>query len=234
MTMQKDLPYLVKEAFNVPQSTILTVQPGTVIKFSDSSLNIDGTLNAVGTDSQQIVFTSVDDDTYGGDIRSSNDTSPVEPGQWSGIHFNSDSINSDLENIIVRYGGGSLGGNFGAAVKVDQSSVELKNSIIQDNAQNGFLLVNSPSVIDSVQFLDNKAVNGGNSASGVNIQEGSPEVKNSHFDDNDYGIYINDTGNPSTPNLHNIDPADPMQNTFGTNIIKDIYDNNPQPPPVSP
>ena len=41
-------------------------------------------------------------------------------------------------------------------------------------------------------------------------------------------------GTPSTPNLHTTDPSDPLQNTFGTNIIKDIYDNNPQSPPVSP
>ena len=172
MTMQNDLPYLIKETLNIPQNITLTIQPGTVVKFADSSFNVDGTLNAVGTDSQQIVFTSVDDDNYGGDIRSPSDTSPVQPGQWSGIHFNSDSANSDLENIIVRYGGGSLGGNFSAAIKVDQSTISLKNSTIQNNAQNGVWLVNSPSVIDSVQFLDNKAINGANPVSGLNIEEG--------------------------------------------------------------
>ncbi|MGD0577095.1 MAG: lamin tail domain-containing protein, partial [Candidatus Staskawiczbacteria bacterium] len=123
MTMQNDLPYLVKEALNVPQNTTLTIQPGTIVKFSDSSLAVDGTLNAVGATGQPIVFTSVDDDDYGGHMENSNDTSPVEPGQWSGIIFKNDSAGSDLENIVLRYAGGTLGGNFGAGIEVENSII---------------------------------------------------------------------------------------------------------------
>jgi hypothetical protein len=224
MTLNSDLPYLIRGVFNIPQNTTLTVNPGTILKFADSSLNVDGTLTAIGTSSQPIVFTSADDSDYGQDIRAPGDTSQANPGQWPGIIFNRDSTNSDLENIVLRYAGGSLPVYFGAGIKVDQSTISLKNSTIKNNVNNGVWLVNSPSIIESTQFLGNKSVNGSPVANGVFINGGGPEIKQSNFDDNDYGIYMNDLGDIScTPNLHATDPADPDQNTFGINIKKDIY-----------
>ena len=114
--------------------TTLTVGPGTVIKFNQSTyLNVGytsgnpGSLTAQGTAEQQIIFTS-------------NNPSP-SPGNWQGIRFynTTDDATSSLIYCIVEYAGSGSQG----AVHVNQAKPVIHNSIISNNTAYGLYITGS-------------------------------------------------------------------------------------------
>ncbi len=78
-----------------------------IVKFrSNSGLIIDGKLEAMGTASQPIYFTSYRDDSVGGDTDGGGSSSG-ESGDWNWIQFNANSDDASLiEHAVIRYGGG--------------------------------------------------------------------------------------------------------------------------------
>ena len=62
----------------------LTIEPGVVVKFNNGAgLTVNGTLKAEGTADKKIIFTSIWDDTYGGntDFKNYGTIYPTEPGR---------------------------------------------------------------------------------------------------------------------------------------------------------
>src|SRR5436190_9218646 len=100
-------PYIVVGNALLSYGYTLTIDPGVVIKFSDSTaLQIDGELHAIGTTAQRITFTS-------------NQASPA-PGDWGKIHFSGtcldavfDISGSYLSGCIMKYCDVSYGGGIG-------------------------------------------------------------------------------------------------------------------------
>jgi len=201
-------PYVVQWTPYVPTSKTLIIEPGVVMKFKDiySGMTIDGTLKAIGTENKKIVFTSYKDKEYGG--------SGGAAGDWKQIYFSPESSNSELNNVIVRYGGAYPDAMFpcyykAAAIFVDeQSSIILKNSIIEDNRIKGVYLIDSSSVIDDVYFRNHQVgcYPDSHDGTGLHVSGGSPVVKNSFFQDNVTGIEI---WSAVTPEIKN--------NIFGKN-----------------
>jgi hypothetical protein len=111
-----------------PQST-LVIEPGVVVKFEEKGrLLIKGTLQAVGGrgDEQEIIFTSLRDEDYGGDTDKA--TGPQDPRKWDGIAFEQVNETSIMENVIVRYG--SLAINGGSPRFIDVSILESGSAAI--------------------------------------------------------------------------------------------------------
>ena len=220
VTLKPDLPYLFDNIYTVYEGSTLTLEPGVIVEFRDNwaAMEIHGTLKAIGTSDNPIIFRHYyyDRDWSG-------------PGKWLGLYFAKSSKDSDLENIDISFAGSlSLSDkkSYGAAIRVDQSSISLKNSKVWSNSNCGIFLENSGSVIDGVQFFNHKETG----AAAVAIQGGSPEIKNSNFQTQSYGIYKSNWINPDTaevvpptPNLHDLDPADPEKNLFTDSIVADIY-----------
>ena len=231
-------PYLFHSTqLSVHKDKTLTIEPGVVVKFYDSygyaGLKIEGTLKAIGGSDLPIVFTSFFDDQYGGDIDGASGVTGGA-GHWVGLQFTKDATNlSELDNVVVRYAGSLYGSLGNSGIRVDQVSISLKNSTVENNLWNGILLINSSSIIDNVNFLEHKRIESyGNyyGGEGVYIQGGSPQITNSYFDGNAYGVYINNWWDlagilfSASPSL--------LNNSFGGNIIADIWDVNN--PPLSP
>ncbi len=133
---QSGLPYEVDESVTVETDGTLTVEPGIAVRFrQDSSLNVYGSLLAVGTADAPISFSGTTE----------------TPGWWRGISIGSQSTTT-LQHCEVGYGGGqgaamlSLSSNIillsdcrihhsgGDAIRADFASPTITNSRFEANA----------------------------------------------------------------------------------------------------
>ncbi|HHE74905.1 MAG TPA: right-handed parallel beta-helix repeat-containing protein, partial [Desulfobacteraceae bacterium] len=84
-------PHIVTGDVTVEAGAVLTINSGVQVKFdSGFSLIVEGTLNASGTKSSQVLFTS-------------NQSSPAI-GDWNGIRFKDNSAGT-LGNCVIEYAG---------------------------------------------------------------------------------------------------------------------------------
>jgi len=102
-------PFILTGVVTVQNNYILTINSPAVIKATSSGeLFVKGTVNAVGSGKGEIVFTSLKDDSYGGNT--DGDQGSPAPGDWLGIYLlGSYSSNFDgtgnFDYCVVRYGG---------------------------------------------------------------------------------------------------------------------------------
>jgi hypothetical protein len=90
----------------VANGATLTVMPGAIVKFDAGvSLRVasGGTLEALGTRVEPIVFTSVRDDAHGGDTNGDGDATRPEDGDWDELANSGGAMR--LEYAKVLYGG---------------------------------------------------------------------------------------------------------------------------------
>lgn len=145
-------PYIVKGTLRVNEGVTLTIEPGTVLKFEEYAFFIVyGTLIAQGTTSENIVFTSLYDDQYGGDTIEAATNSFTSDWEWAGIYFYSGSDSSILDNCLIRYSGAD---DTSGAISVSQSSPTITNTLITETSSYG------------IQVLSGTPVISGNSISG--------------------------------------------------------------------
>ena len=115
-------PYLIEGDITVPEGETLTIEPGVVVEFQYwYKLTVNGDLQAVGTNIQQIVFTST----------------PHGPGEpaWAGIDLINTMGNCRFEYCIIE-NGHSMSANpndRGGAINILNSSPTIKNCTLRSN-----------------------------------------------------------------------------------------------------
>ncbi len=245
--MLEDSPYLIydrnkasNELLEIAEGATLTIEPGVIVKFKNPGLKVFGTIKIEGTSKQPIVFTNYNDDEYGGNIFEDKDNSqycrenPKDsskcpyPGFWSGIWFTESSNNSVLDNIIIRYAGSRTrpfrtGSSYspaavGAAIRTENTSIILRNSIIENNLFKGVWLENSPNTIVENSIFQNH-LEEDNIVSGrpewhkniaVYIDSSNPQIKNSTFQNNLTGIYLTNNSQSIVENNYFSDNSYPI------------------------
>ena len=127
-TWDSKLPYVIYNSLNIPENITLNIAAGSRVFFHNgSTMNIKGTLTAVGTPKDTILFAS-------------DRTERIyeeEPGQWNGLHFYGSSKNSVINHATIKNGI--------AGITVDSLSsnsnpkLVLANSVIKNMQVVGFL-----------------------------------------------------------------------------------------------
>ncbi|MBN2441881.1 MAG: hypothetical protein JXJ04_11055 [Spirochaetales bacterium] len=180
------LPYLFGGSINIGNNTttgtpsVVRAEAGATMCFDyGSSLIIStGTLEAAGTDTKKVRFTSLQENP--------------QPGDWSGIRGSHDSSIIILHNAIIEYGG------FGvpALINLVQDGTLTSDSSIVRNSSNGGIQVdgNAAVTINQTHFLNN-------AASGFSCGRGTIDITNSVMAGNDSGIEI--LGDISSINIKN-------------------------------
>jgi hypothetical protein len=102
--------YVIESNLAIATGNVVTVEPGVVIKFQSQTngfLTVNGALKAIGTESNKIIFTSINDDSAGGDTNNNGTSSTPANTDWQGLDFTGTA--SDTENILknceIRYSG---------------------------------------------------------------------------------------------------------------------------------
>ena len=123
----------------IPTSETLTVQPGAIIKFnSGTRFLVNGDLDVQGSAGSEVHFTSIEDDSVGGDSNG-NGASVGAPGDWQGIQILSTSTGTEIDHAVIRFFGQS---GFDG-VDATTGSLTLRDSTIEDGSQDGVDLNNN-------------------------------------------------------------------------------------------
>ncbi|WP_340106252.1 right-handed parallel beta-helix repeat-containing protein [Rhodohalobacter sp. 8-1] len=108
----------------------LVIDPGVTIKTAPELVNnntqfrVEGKLIAEGSEQDPIVFTSLFDHDYGGNIAQVDDETSPSRGNWGGLHLrNNGSADTRLANVYVRYARVNLELGTSSSSQVEYSSI---------------------------------------------------------------------------------------------------------------
>ena len=188
-------PYIVTGDVLVDSGVTLTIEPGVIVKFNAKvSLDIDGTLIARGTKTDEITFTTNSGEDYWGYILF-RDSSTDATYDVYGDYLNG----SILEYCIVKYAG-DISVSTNGAIHVVNAYPFINYCTIQNNSSNGIFALNNTGtlkIMNSIIRNNNTGGAGGTAGSGggILIVGGSAIISNNNISNNAAsnggGIYIN-------------------------------------------
>ncbi|MGA1873287.1 MAG: PKD domain-containing protein [Thermoplasmatota archaeon] len=175
-------PYIVTSNILVHENATLTIDPGVEIRFRGYYyIKIEGSIRAIGTETEPIVFTS--------------DSNEPEPGDWYTMDFSGggDGMNSTIGFSIFQYA------TYG--IKVTDQAPRIINNSIRYCKNRGFYVQvgnrQSPT-FDSMIIANNTISNNGND--GIHVF-GSPRIIDNLVHSNRNGIEV--LGDHSNPLIAN-------------------------------
>ena len=176
-------PYVVVSDVSVEAGATLTIQEGVIVKFQGMcNLNVGGKLVVQGTSGAPVVFTSFQDDSYGGDSNGDLDATGPVPGDWGRINFyNAADITNTLSYCVVKYGGYTNWTGTGNIVVGGTSTVTIQNCQVSQSAWAGIHVSSAkPQILNNI--ITQNAV--GIYCDGVAGAEGSPTIQGNQITNN--------------------------------------------------
>lgn len=130
-------PFIINNSLQIIPGNTVTIEPGIVMKSIYYGLDVRGTLKATGTTSERIVFTSIHDDSHGGDTNNNGTATIPSNNDWGGIVFNNTTNTENrLKFCDINYGGYNYTG-YVSTVSFNNSFAELDNVRINYSYTNG-------------------------------------------------------------------------------------------------
>jgi RHS repeat-associated protein len=127
----------------VPSGVTLTIEPGAIIKFDvvkGITVQSGGRLVANGTIAEPIYFTSIKDDSVGGDTNGDGNTTSPSAGDWQWLYINGGQ--ASFNHAVINYGGGNSYGSWngtGVILTSGSAAVTVANSVIRQSFYDGIL-----------------------------------------------------------------------------------------------
>lgn len=171
-TWTADHTYLVQNSPAVNSGVTLTIASGTIVKFSSSTLQINGTLNASGDPGSLSYFTSANDNSVGSTTPSS--TGNPAPGDWYALVVTAGG-SSTLGNAVVRYGGSNS--SYYTNISVGGGTATFSNVISASSSHTGYTVSGGNANITS-STMSNNATYGISASGSANLTLASSTFNN--------------------------------------------------------
>lgn len=194
-------PYFIMENTLIEENVNLTIEPGVVIKFiQDKYLRVDGTLYAVGKESQLITFTGIKKFV-------SYESPNIVGDNWKELRFTDKSKNSIIKYCKIEYSENGITSDY--TNLTNQVDLIISDNLITNNGRSIYLEYSSCKIFNNVIKNNN---------GGINLEYGNSIIMNNTITNSGEGIFLDNHNSLIT------------NNTISTNLFDGIrsYDSNSQ------
>ena len=165
-------PFIVSGVIHVSAAATLTINPGVIVKFNQQSyIAVDGEVDAIGDPSNKIYFTSLKDDTIGGDDNGDGSSSSPNNTEFNEFEI-STTGSAEFDNCEFRWGQFAIDSNGDTTVSdsnfvsnnygifAEEGSVTATNNMFSNNNMPMQISLDLDFTHSGNLYSDNQSFNG--------------------------------------------------------------------------
>ena len=134
LPVNPSLPYIIPGTdFQINSGVTLTLPAGIIVKGYGGEWRVNGTLDINGTVSEPVYFTSIKDDSVGGDTNNDGTASTAAAGDWAYIYINTTGV-ANFDYSEIHFGGGTGLGPSGNLYLWRNAKAVLNHTIVGDSS----------------------------------------------------------------------------------------------------